>query len=185
MKRLILLVVFIVTASTAAFSQSTHTVIKQCLDSIVSGGNEKQIFQYDSKGNNILYDYFLWDREINELIIDFKLKFTYDNNGKPTYIWTKRIRDWEEADKYEYTYDNNGNRTVFIYYKWDNANNDWKKFIKDEYLFDLSYSIKDLIIPATFNYVGGNLLTEVRYYSWSGTDWIRGNVGIYYWSGKN
>jgi len=327
MKRIILLITFILTASAAAFSQNTHTVIKQGLDSIVIAQSKKEVFSYDSKGNIILHVQYNWNKKNNDWIGDYKQEYTYnhnhnliniqsywnddandwarrrkfesmyDGNGKAMnifywwdndtndwiistkyestyerqiiYCWGDEVNDWIEYEKIEYTYDNdsnltmeifyennnvaikdfkneymydnNGNKTVFINYRWNNDTNDWIKYSKTEYtydsndnqiiytyyewndtnndwevghkfesiydnngnktmrfyhdwfystyskteyVFDLSFSKTDLIIPKTINYVGKDMLTKEISYKWSETDWEQSYIITYYWSAK-
>jgi len=100
MKNIILAI--ILTASTAAFSQNTHTVIKQCLDSIVTSYS-KAFFSYDNKGNNILTILHGHDTVKDVFIYD-------DNNNLITNIshnWNTVTNVWTEMSKSEFTYNSN------------------------------------------------------------------------------
>ena len=238
MKQITLAITFVLTASTAAFSQNTHTVIKQGLDSVVRTNFDKYFFSYDNKGNYIQYSWnrawvkyskseFLYDSNVNLVVsYDFyrwseenntwekwmKDEYIYDKKGNQTstifYDWENNT--WKKYDKHVYTYDDKGNQTLEIRYMWqkekeyekyerayDNNNNqiveiyyekyeenDWKLRGKTEYIFDLSYSKTDLIIPTEREYIGTNMLTKEIYYTWSGTDWIEKKVTTYHWSAK-
>ena len=124
--------------SVSSFAQ---TATKQCLDSIVPPRSYKEVFAYNSKGNNTLQIIYKWDNGISDWKGYEKYEFTtYDSKGNRTsrisYYWYDRISDWVKNNKSEYTYDSMGNQTLQIYYNWDNGISDWVKYRKDEYTYD-------------------------------------------------
>ena len=127
MKKVILAIAVILTASAAGCSQ---TVIKQCLDSIVTE-MYKFVFSYDNEEKNILEIRYRWNEETNNWKEEVKSEYTYDINGNEIgfigYNWYSVTNDWEISFKSEHTYDNNGNQTMHIMYDWDSAIKDWEK----------------------------------------------------------
>ena len=85
--------------------------------------------------------------------------------------------------KTEYTYDKNGNQIMFIRYDWNSATNDWLKSSKYQFIFNLQYSLTNLIMPVD-KYAGTSMLTKSIIYDWFGTNWIEKEVSTYYWSAK-
>ena len=157
------------------------------LDSINSQ-TFKNIYDYDSRGYERLRISYRWDNATSDWIKSGKTEYTHDDNGNLTmdirYNWDNATTDWIKFNKNECTYDNNGNQTMWIRYNWDNATTDWIKTFKNEYTYNLSYSKEELILPYSFNYPYNNMLTELKTYSWNGTDWNNPTVETYYWSSR-
>lgn len=146
---------------------------------------DKYKYTHDNKGNRTLSILYSWDDVINswEEYYKYKYKYTYDNKGYKT-INVRYFRDnnaWKKAEKKECTYDKNGNRTLYINYNLDFETNVWYWTDKIESTYNLSYSIKDLIIPhsVSIDYTSTNMLTEERrqYYG-------QNTIITYYWSEK-
>ena len=181
MKQITLAITIILTASTAAFSQSTHTVIKQYLDSVTSSENRKVIFTYDSNDNHILeinhhsdnrwlemekveYAYdndsrliintrYRWYNENNDWIRHRKCEITYDSNDNKTLFYYYWDDDWKNDEKYktEHTY-NNTKPTMYIGYVWSNTNDDWIELEKQE----IAYDDNDNMINRVYYYWNNN-----------------------------
>ena len=169
MKKLSILTTAVIMSMASGFSQPTkgttgalnfkqhtnHKAIKQGLDSVVSQNN-KDIFSYDSRGNDILIIGYAWDNATNDWSKSYKFESAYDNNNNQImiidYYWDN---DWIKSTKVEYTYDNNDNLTMEIVYHWEyNAVNDWGKYYKDEYTYD-----------------NNDNRTMFMHYNWENTDW--------------
>jgi hypothetical protein len=180
---------------------------KQRLDSIVAPNINKQVFSYDSKGNNTLSIGYTWKYAGSDWEGYEKSEYTYDSKNNQIleiyYEWKNNI--WVKSSKCEYTYDDNGNRILDIYYIMDYANN-WTKYSKYEYTYDdkgnrtlyIYYQWANAIndwreehkYEYTYNlsysktdlicpadYLTNNMRTEEKRYSWLGN---RDNT--YYWS---
>jgi len=166
MKKVILSIAIILTASAAGFSQ---TVIKQGLDSIVCPKRYKCVYSYDAMGNVILAVSYSWDKATNSWVWSSEEKYAYDDNGNLTMHINdsrkKATNDREKqnckfenrAYKFENTYDGN-NLIIQNHYKWDNATNDWAISYRHEYAYDTN----------------GNKTIEISYHDLDKTtdDWI-------------
>ena len=173
--------------------------------------NRKYEYTYDSDGNLTLRIFYLRNTTVLEKY--WKYEATYDSNGnlmsRINYFWYRTA--WVEIGKYEYTYDSNGNQTLYIEYSWNGtawvesqkyaniydsngnqtmcihyASGTWAERRKDEYVYDLSYTLNDIIFPEWLreNYFcwGNNKLTEAKYYGWTGYGWQETGTQKYYYS---
>ena len=143
-------------------------------------------YTYNNNGNQTRYNEYGWDKVTYNWKDSRKREYTYDDNGNLImciqYKWN--INDWINDRKQEYNYDNNGNQTIYIVYNWDNAANDYIKYYKSEYMYDLSYSKTDLIFPSFTLDNMNNMLKETKQHMWNGTDWDNRGVVTYYWSSR-
>ena len=126
----------------------------------------KSEYFYDSKGNNIRTNAYVWDTTANiwnintsttniynsnnkiigQLDSNFyggntsisKVEYTYDGKGNNTLILNSYFNNgtWSQNNKTEYTFDANNNNTMKIYYYWDNQNSQWVSNSKIEITFD-------------------------------------------------
>jgi len=132
--------------------QNTKSTFKLRLDSIVSLGEGKEVFNYDNDGNLTSLIRYNWGNKGWQQYQ--KEEFTYGSNGSPTssiiYWWENNA--WQQGEKIEYSYHNNGSLTPLIIYGWyDNA---WHQGNKFEYTYDNK----------------GNL-TTVIFYHWYDKAW--------------
>ena len=186
MKKVILSIAVILTATAAGFSQ---TVIKQGLDSIVTTEWIKEIFSYDSTGNIVLRVYYRWNKEIKDWEEGSKYENMYGANRKQTtfgYRWNNATNEWEKNSKHEYAYDDNGIQIIHIIYEWDNAINDWTK--PTSFKYEYAYNDEEQLIEkiefvkkatntwgksykCEYTYDTNNLIIE-NFYEWGFYDWI-------------
>ena len=160
---------------------------------VISGKTE---YRHINIGKLTIETEYYWEGETGDWEIGDKIEYTYDNNDRLiTEIYYDRndeTNDWNKFEKSEYNYDNNDNLIMLTYYeKWSDKTNTWKLRYKKEYIFDLSYSKIDLIMPVDIElinpritYIVNNMLKETILYEWSEKDWIQENVTTYYWSPK-
>ena len=143
---------------------------------------QKEEYMYDDKGNVIVMIVYGTTCSgatcgFETFGINYQYEYTYDNKGNII----ESIYDW--SHKYEYTYDSLGNKIGEIYYHRYTANT-WNKMEKTEYIYNLSYSKTDLILP--IDYEHNSMLTEKRKYAWNSgkLDWTPSDTTTYYWSAK-
>ena len=145
-------------------------------------------FEYDNNGNQTIEINYWWEN--NGWIGTEKIEYAYDQHRNiildAGYYWNSETHNWEGYKwrfKHEYEYDNNGNPVISFMYSW---NDEWTLSLKKEFVFDLSYSIGELIIPgSTYLYSGVNMLTEIISYMHLDTGFLCSDYNIYYWSPKD
>lgn len=96
--------------------------------------NKKIKYEYirDSNGRNIKTIYYKWIKK--------RVEPPYENMPKKPEGWINYI-------KYDYTYDNPNSDLQNIRYVWDADTQEWLFSYKHEYVYDNSYTGKDLIKP--------------------------------------
>ena len=152
-------------------------------DSAWIGANSKEEFIYDSKGNRTMYAFYYWSSN-NTWKGNYKGEYTYNDKGLLTmeanYDWDNDDNDWIIRNKWEFIYDNNDNITTYIQYNMHG------EYYREEYVYDLSYSRAELLIPVgmTFSYTNNKPIEE-KSYKMFGTAWEELSIGTYYWSAKN
>ena len=153
----LILVIIALISSVAGFSQNTHTVIKQRLESVVIMGNifnpdalSKTTFFYDEHENNTLRIEYLWKPTINDWWESRKYEYTYDDKKN---IIIEIVEDFRDSliknwfvyplSKNEYTYDTNRNLTMNAEYRWNSIDNEWEEIRKEkiEYVYDNNRNI--------------------------------------------
>jgi len=137
LKKNVLVVIFVFLASATVFSQKkgNTVVVKQCLDSIVSTDGYKTVFSYDSNGNKISNISYRWNKTTNDWVWKNKFEYTYDNNGNTTMginLWGGTMED----NKYEIAYDSNNKETTVFNYEWNSVTKNWAVYEKSEYTYD-------------------------------------------------
>jgi len=144
MKKVILAIAIILTATAAGFSQNTDTIVKHRLDSVIIIGEFKTVFFYDEHENEIrCVEYKCRKPIVNDCVVWQKLckyEYAYDSN-KNKITQTKEDVSYfniKQLFKDEYAYDTNGNRTMWYEYRWDSINNNWEIFrkLEMEYVYD-------------------------------------------------
>jgi hypothetical protein len=123
--------------------------LKQRLDSVVnqkfdSSGkwinSSKELYTYDSKGNETSESYYEWDIAISKWAGTEKGEFTWDSNGNITlniwFDWDLTTKKWVGKSKTENSYDTKGNSTIQISYEWDKNANKWVGKGKTEYTYN-------------------------------------------------
>lgn len=124
-------------------------ILKQRLDSVVnqefdSSGkwinSSKDLYTYDSKGNETSESYYEWDKSTSKWVGSEKGEFTWDSNRNITlniwYEWDLTSKKWVGDYKSENTYDAKGNRTLYMSYDWDKTSQKWAASYKNESTYD-------------------------------------------------
>jgi len=141
-------------------------------------------YVYDDNGNLTATTIYAWNNLTNEWIEDSRNVFIYDENGVLTeairYIWDG-WDGWIAFIKMGYAHDNNGNLTALTLSVFMGV---WVDFLREEYVFNMSYSVANLITPVNFDYLFVNKLTEVRVSEWAGMAWRLIAVCPVHWSEK-
>jgi len=120
-------------------SNKTSYLLDSVITTTVDGINSnKSRFNYDSKGNRILGEYYSWDKTNNYWIYTNKFEDTFDSLGNNTldinYEWNKTNNNWVNAFKWESSYDSINNKNLEFYYDW--INNAWTLSQRIEYFYD-------------------------------------------------
>ena len=161
--------------------------------------NSKFEGTYDNNSNKTLEIFYWWNFETNNWNARDKCEYTYDHNGNLTleihYYWNDEVNNFMEYKKIESTYDNNNNPTLRIIYFWDYKTNTWIIDYKEEYVYNLFYSISDIVFPSrlydifllpeTVDYMHNNMPIKIKYSTWSETNWIEVDAITFYWSGND
>jgi hypothetical protein len=117
--------------------------------------------------------YFAWKKKPLEKLT--KSIYTYNNDGKRTifveYSWYNN--DWYIRVKNEKMYDANENEIMQVHSIRNFGDDDLELRGKTEYIYDLSYSIENLIIPRSYwlFFESNNMLMEKNEYSWEENNW--------------
>ena len=145
----------------------------------------RAIYDYDDNGVLISITVYAWNDLTNEWMVDNRNVLTYDENGVLTmmtnYIWSDVGNNWTASVRFTHTYDNNENLASTIISIFMGA---WMNFLKEEFVFDTSYSVADLITPVSFDYSFVNKLTEIKAFEWTGISWQLLFTGAIHWSEK-
>ena len=142
MKKVILVIAVILTASAAGFSQNADSpAVMYRLDSIIIEReglpSSKETYLYNEYGKEILTTHFSWNETNNEWEESGKEEYTYDdNNNLIMWIPYSRDGDWKKDYKSEYTYDSNNNQTMCIYSRLDKETKNWIGKEKRESMYD-------------------------------------------------
>ena len=83
---------------------------------------------------------------------------------------------------YEYTYDANNNVTSEIYSYWDTSTTSWIFADKDEYTYDLTVSIDNVLAPYNMYVGSNNPILSYFNYNYNGSDFVLDMKEIYYYS---
>ena len=165
------------------WAKRTHTKEKEEYVYDTNGNQTKQIsyswkknawkarfkIEYENTKNQTKAISYYWEK--NTWKKSGKLEYVYNNDGKETmnvcYYWNN---DWFVLSKHENLYDSNGNPTMWVYYyRREYGSNDLELVNKTELIYDLSYSIENLILPDSYHYLFleneniNNLLMEIKY----------------------
>ncbi len=112
----------------------------------------------------------LWD-SVNLVWVDETLvERHFDANGLEIAIvaYEADSTGWNYERKYEFGYDAYGNKIEILDYLGNN--NQWELFSKRTTSYNYSYTLPDLVLPPGIS--EPHKITEDRYYSWTGTDWL-------------
>ncbi|HOG36465.1 MAG TPA: T9SS type A sorting domain-containing protein [Paludibacteraceae bacterium] len=151
---------------------------------IFSSKNENT---YDANGYLIMDIFSRWNTTTQKWDTIFKYDYTNNANGNPILeicsLWNSTTQSWEyndDSEKYENTYDANGNLISGISSDWNSSAGQWKYRDKDEYIYDLSYSFNNLIVPEWYNAI--NKLLEKTSYKYTEGNWVKDNTTDHYYS---
>jgi len=157
----------------------------------------KYDYTYDSHENLTKTIAYYWDGDSSKWFEMYKEEhdYTYSGSGKVTQ-WITDWYSWEDKkwvlnskSKSIYDYDTNGNEILKEDYYWDFDKKSWIGSNKNDFEFDLSYAVSDLIlydegIPQSSLLEIMNMPLEERYYNWN-DGWKTRTVITYYWSAKD
>jgi len=154
-------------------------------------------FTYDLNDNYTKKIAYFWDCDSNKWFEMYKEEndYTYSGTGKITrwilewYSWEDKVWVISSKTKSDIEYDDNGNEIMKEDYYWDFDKKDWVGSDKNNFLFDLSYAISDLVfydegIPQTSFLEKANMLLEEKHYNWN-EGWKTRTEITYYWSAKD
>jgi PKD repeat protein len=116
--------------------------------------SSRQIMNYDLQGNEILYEWYIW----NGIGWDPGEKETYSYNAENRPIqyiyyggWNYNLSSWISTDREDYIYDLTGNVIEIDYFYWDTNVGGWNPDYKDEHTYDLSANEGDIAMPNWWN----------------------------------
>jgi hypothetical protein len=125
--------------------------------------------EYDRNADTTKEITYHWEK--NSWKGEQKKEYIYNNAGKEVMRirWYHINNAWQMLFKDENRYDSNGNKTMQASYHYnpDNLDGEEKTDSKVEYIYDLSYSKENLIIPHSYNHLlidNNNMLIEVKSY---------------------
>jgi hypothetical protein len=153
-KSVISTLIFFWIAIFSSYSQHQHkikeTVTYQYYDTSKDSSLYKDVSEFDSNGNLLVYVFSIWDNELHNWLEGSKQEQQYDRDGNQiftnSYEWDKSAGKWIECSyKWEFFYDTNGKVLKNISY-------DWHK--------DLGKYIGDFKYEYTYN-ANGNLLSDI------------------------
>ena len=112
---------------------------------------EKELYHYDSLGNNIEQVFLKWDSIHGKWFNAVKGVYAYDKNKNKildaTYDWDTTKLDWVGNHKYEYAFDNSGKQTLSSFLIF--TNNGWQY----EYIYSTtSIDTTDGIVTTQLNW---------------------------------
>ena len=124
----------------------------------------KDLFTYNSDGNQLTSIYYEKDSLTGEWTGNYKDQYEYDSSDRQilyiSYSWDFQNEDWVGNYKEESAYDSAGNLILFAYYHNESENGEWMGYNKEESEFD---SDGNLIL--TINYSWDDLENK-----WMGSD---------------
>jgi hypothetical protein len=113
------------------------------LDSIVRAERYKDVFSYDSMGNEILQITYEWNKTTNAWINHSKIIYAYENENNKNlatmlfyYDWDNASNDWIALGHNEYIYANNGTITSYIIYRFDNESNNFTERFRFSFMYN-------------------------------------------------
>jgi hypothetical protein len=152
---------------------------------------EKIEFSYDSYGNRTQsISYFGATLEQTG-----KYEYSYDDDGNLiqfiNYQWNENNNEWIVIDNQEFIYDAKGNITKDVDYDWIDSLSNWVSGWQEEFDFNYSYSIEDLMVPEGYhemNYLSvpmKNMVVQYRFSSWDDivSQWVVEEKMYFYYSG--
>ncbi len=108
-------------------------------------------------------------------ILMTKDDYSYNENGNlillVSQFWEENSGKWIQSNKNEYAYDASGNMIRYIDYDFDGLN-ELFPFFKEEYTYNDTYTLDDLIIPSEFIYFDesiilfNHMLTSATFQEW-------------------
>lgn len=164
---------------------------------------QKNVFQYDSNGELVVWSVYDWDTRKDNWQPDFVENYRRNSLGIITEIihvsWNTGV--WENQWKQEQSYDEAGNLTLLTYYNWDSAAGAWVRYWKQEQAYD---SGGNIILWAHYDWYSetnmwlGNYMytyhynenSQLAYYAylvwdWSQGDWKLSTKEFFYYSGSS
>lgn len=153
----------------------------------------KKEYTYNPNGQMTLEIWSNWTQSTGEWVFTNKYDNTYDANGNRTLrLWSRwegHFNEWGGAiQKREYTYDLNGNPALQFIYYWTYSNRQWEGANKDEYAYDFTYGLSELIMPPLKKFIPDNseciknMPTDYIIYSYNSGTWVKDKKGTYYYS---
>lgn len=146
---------------------------------------EKNINQYDSKGNDTLNFIYRRDSELDVWKKRSKWVHINNANGDPLentyYSWNNNLNSWKNSYKTIFDYDSYGNKIEILDLKWNTTISDWENISKYTTVYDINGNKIEIAIyywntelnnwkgnskqEYTFNL--NNNPTELNKYSWN------------------
>lgn len=140
---------------------------KQQLDSIVTVGKEKIVYDYNNKEQNSLLTVYTWSTA--RWKPTFQVGFIYNDLGQITensnYTWNESASKWESAWKTIYTYNNHGQFLTEQYVTYNVYKQKWENHQKYSY----TYTNNGVITKRT--YADWNAATATWMVNWI-TDYV-------------
>jgi len=143
MKKVILVIAVILTASAAGFSQNADSpAVMYRLDSIIIEReglpSSKETYLYNEYGKEILTTHFSWNETNNEWDENGKIEYVYDTNKN----LITEISTWKTKE--EWIYDTNKNIATHIKSYWNDSINNWEEHEKYEYVYNANNKLSQV-----------------------------------------
>lgn len=123
----------------------------------------------------------IWDESEKLWVYRRKVENQFDSNGnlilEQRFLWDKDNNQWLNDSKSEYTYDQYNNLKNNIYYTWDKSNQ-WNAIWNDEYTYNNTYSINELMLPyyytenSSINFFNHMKISEFSFEKNSTAEWV-------------
>lgn len=127
-----------------------------------------------------------WEDFISVWLDLYKDEYTYDANHQMlTDIYSEfdeSTMQWDIWFKDEYSYDENGNYTIAISSDWDGSA--WVLWIKEELIFDYSFTTDLVVYPNDYEYEFSHMIEEVNYFFWDEA-WYNEEKIVFHYSEKD
>lgn len=111
-------------------------------------------YEYDNRTNLIKYTELLYDT-LTPWVNQYQVEQSFDYNdsiiSQAAYdSYDKSNNRWIGNEKFFATYDADGNHLTTYHYLWDTVSSDWTGLYKDQYFYDYSFQLNDLLYPDGF-----------------------------------
>lgn len=163
---------------------NTTTIITEGFDNSIWTNSTKNIYQYDSVGNNINYDKYAWNTENSDWYLIYNEERLYDKNSREVlYAYSLYNNDSNRVynhRKIEYEYNADGHQTTNTGSEWDMASQDWIYDFKLEYVYGSNSMVDKIIVPY---WLSGTYTIKDNYYDWSADNtWYLSDPSVYYYN---